>query len=308
MIISLAEETSFTPLASKRTDLPAGKTCQYVKLAWLSDIHLDFLDPEQRTTFYRRLKTIPFDYLLITGDIATSHELIPVLNELADTIQRPIGFVLGNHDFYDSSFYAVRNELESKLAHHPYLKWLSQEPGYLALNNDVALMGLDSWADGRAGDYPNSSVVLNDHMRIDDMKHLGKYERLQLMQQLADDAEVQLRRILPKLLPRFKTLLLASHVPLFAESCHGAAESIPDTAYLPHFCWHSGGVALQEELAESSSGGHVIALCGHTHMRTQLDISSRIQIRVSRATYGEPSIHVLDLTKSTIPQFTLLET
>ncbi len=306
MIISLAEETPFAPLAPASTS-PAGAPCAYTKLVWLSDIHLDFLDPAQRTTFYRRLNAIQFDYLLITGDIATSHELIPALSELSEALRRPIGFVLGNHDFYDSSFYAVRAALERTLADHPNLNWLSQGSGYLALNHDVALMGLDSWADGRAGDYENSAIILNDHLRIDDMKHLGKYERLQLMQQLADDAETGLRRNLPKLLPHFKTILLATHVPLFAASCHGAGDTISDNAYLPHFCWQNGGLALQEEVAECPSGGHVIALCGHTHQHAQLDISGRIQIRVSKATYGAPSIHVLDLTKPTIPQFTLLE-
>jgi len=308
MIISLAEESSFAPLEPRTTNQPAWKDCHYSKLAWLSDIHLDFLESAQRTTFYRRLAAIQFDYLLITGDIATSHELISVLNELSDTLRRPIGFVLGNHDFYDSSFCAIRSELEKTLASNPHLHWLSQPPGYVVLNSDVALMGIDSWADGRAGDYQNSSVVLNDHLRIHDMQHLGKYERLQLMQQLADDAEAELRRNLPKLLSHFKTVLIASHVPLFAESCHDASDVLPDDAYLPHFCWQSGGTALQEEVSEYPSGGHVIALCGHTHRHAQVDISPRIQIRVSKATYGNPLIHVLDLTKPTIPQFTLLDT
>lgn len=53
-----------------------------MKLAWLTDIHLNFLDNDARRKFYDEILITPFDALLISGDIAEAHCLIDLLCEM----------------------------------------------------------------------------------------------------------------------------------------------------------------------------------------------------------------------------------
>jgi 3',5'-cyclic-AMP phosphodiesterase len=72
----------------------------------------------------------------------------------------PIYFVLGNQDFYGGSIAAVREAVARKAAASRWLHWLP-ESGVIPLTANTALVGHDSWADGRLGDFFRSEVMLN---------------------------------------------------------------------------------------------------------------------------------------------------
>ena len=78
-----------------------------MKLIWLTDIHINFLDKDERLQFYQKIIRKKCDAILISGDIAEGNSVVDLLTEMADTIQKPIYFVLGNHDYYFSSVAAV---------------------------------------------------------------------------------------------------------------------------------------------------------------------------------------------------------
>jgi len=46
-----------------------------MKLAWLTDIHLNFLDEDARNSFYQDILKLPCEALLITGDVAEAPSL-----------------------------------------------------------------------------------------------------------------------------------------------------------------------------------------------------------------------------------------
>lgn len=50
-----------------------------MKLPWLTDIHLNFLDNDARRKFYDKILFTPFDTLLISEDIAEAHCLTVLL-------------------------------------------------------------------------------------------------------------------------------------------------------------------------------------------------------------------------------------
>ena len=122
-----------------------------MKLIWLTDIHLNFLKTENRMDFYQKIIATSSDVILLSGDIAEAPSIQPILKEMVDSIQRPIYFVLGNHDYYHGSVYSVRQEMTTLTKGKPRLFWLPGS-GPQKLSKDVILLGQDCFADGRYGD------------------------------------------------------------------------------------------------------------------------------------------------------------
>jgi hypothetical protein len=264
------------------------------RVAWGADWHLDFLDAKRRCEFYAKIVSSGADAVIISGDISNGRYLGQHLAELADATHLPIWFVLGNHDFYMSGVDQIRKTASDLCDQHFLLHWLPKT-GVVPLSETVGLIGVDSWADGRAGAYWESTVELNDHRLIADMIALCASDRLKVMQRIADEAEVRLRELLAAALSRFQTVLIASHVPMFYEACLDPSTRPSGDMWLPHFTWHAGGTAIMDVL-QSYPNGRVLALCGHTHTRASIQISKQITVCVAGAEYDRPKIEaVLDL-------------
>ena len=134
-----------------------------MNLAWLTDIHLNFIDKEQREDFYREILDTKCDGVLISGDIAEAPCIAKILQEMAEHLQKPIYFVLGNHDYYQGNISEVRSVMTELTLVNQYIFWLP-EINAKNLAPNVWLLGQDGWADGRLGDYQNSNVSLNDSL------------------------------------------------------------------------------------------------------------------------------------------------
>ena len=126
-----------------------------LRVGWLTDVHLNFLSPAGRAAFYQRLRGERMDAILLGGDIGEARSVNGLLAEMEAALEIPIYFVLGNHDFYGGSIRAVRERVAEQCAASKRLHWLPAA-GTIALTDDTALIGHDSWADGRAGDYDRS--------------------------------------------------------------------------------------------------------------------------------------------------------
>ena len=73
------------------------------RLAWFTDLHLNFLSDHQAEAFCTSLASTEADYFVISGDIGEARSLEHYLRLLESSLQRPLYFVLGNHDFYGGS-------------------------------------------------------------------------------------------------------------------------------------------------------------------------------------------------------------
>lgn len=78
-----------------------------MRLAWLTDIHLNFVDALTMRRFFESV-TQQADAVAISGDIAESHDVYHYLRRIEEIVKKPIYFVLGNHDFYRGSISQVR--------------------------------------------------------------------------------------------------------------------------------------------------------------------------------------------------------
>ncbi len=254
---------------------------------WLSDIHLNFLQPDQVETFFDSLAANPAAGVLISGDIAEAHNVALYLKQMDERLHCPIHFVLGNHDFYFSSIADVRNAIRELCAVHPRLQWLPIA-GVVPLTEVTALVGHDGWGDGRFGDYQASTVKLNDWRLIEDFNGLEKEARLPLLQALGDEAADHFRQVLPEALQRYRQVLVVIHVPPFREACLYAG-CVADDEWAPHFTCHAAGQILAETMT-AHPDKQMTVLCGHTHVAADVQILPNLRVLTGGATYRAPKV------------------
>src|SRR5688572_13250715 len=132
------------------------------RVGWATDIHLNFLSNARIAAFCGEISNSEPDVFLIAGDISEAPSLEKHLRLVAEHLQLPIYFVLGNHDFYRSSVAEVRANARALGGN---LHWLPSA-GVVALTETTALVGHDCWGDGRLGNARQSPIVLNDFLLI----------------------------------------------------------------------------------------------------------------------------------------------
>jgi 3',5'-cyclic-AMP phosphodiesterase len=257
------------------------------RFAWLTDIHLNFLERPQCERFLDEVAQQRADGILIGGDIAEGHTLETYLKMIADRVGGPVYFVLGNHDFYYSSISATRATARAVCRVVPSLHWLS-ESGIVPLSDQTALIGCDGWADGRFGNFFESDVDMTDYFLIEDLSRLDREARFQKLNALGDEAAVYLRRLLPEALRQFASVILLTHVPPFREaSWHEGG--VCDDNHLPHFASRVIGETLQQVMEEHPTR-QLTVLCGHTHGRGDIRMAPNLVVKTGGAEYGAPVI------------------
>ena len=254
-----------------------------MRLVWLTDIHLNFVPPLARLAFYAAILAEEPDAILLGGDIGEAPNLLQFLDEIDRNLQFPVYFVLGNHDFYGGSIPAVREAVARHAS--PRLHWLPST-GIVHLGTDIALIGHDSWADGRFGDFRGSTVRLNDYVHIADFRNLTKPACLAKLNELGDEAADYLELKSREALASGRDVLLLTHVPPFREACWHEGR-ISNDEYLPHFSCRVVGerlVAVMRDFPDRS----MTVLCGHTHSSGMAQILDNLAVRTGGAEYGAP--------------------
>jgi predicted phosphohydrolase len=262
-----------------------------MKLAWLTDIHLNFINDIARQNFYQKIVDTQCDGVLISGDIAEAPSVESMLREMASCIQKPIYFVLGNHDYYRGQINEVRNAMSALTESNKNLFWLPVS-GIQELDQDTFLVGQDGWADGRYGDYANSTVVLNDSRMISELfqeKMLGRYQLLEKMQQLADADALSLKEDLIKAVSKNpKKILVLTHVPPFKEACLHMGK-MSDENWLPYFSSKAIGDVLVD-IAGQHPTIDFLVFCGHTHSEAKYQSIGNLVVEAGKAEYYRPEI------------------
>jgi predicted phosphohydrolase len=260
-----------------------------MKLIWCSDIHLNFLEFPARQEFYAKLKESEGETIVISGDIAESHNVVSLLTELKQHSGKKVYFVLGNHDFYGSNIASVKRSVLG--LGHLESEWVVQ------LDASTALVGVDGWGDCRFGDYENSRLTMSDWIYIEDLK--GPYysrtytdkDILKIkLQQLADlDAAKLKRRVLRALKqPGIKRVIIVTHVPPFKEACLYAGQK-STLGGLPFFASKILGTSLLP-IIEANKQVDFLWLSGHTHSSVTVHKRENLVVRVANSQYYFPQI------------------
>jgi len=262
-----------------------------MNLAWLTDIHLNFLDDDARREFYQKIGETNCDAVLISGDIAEASSVSGILKEMAAQIKVPIYFILGNHDYYRGKVKDVRESMSELTKSEKLLHWLPAS-GIQALDGNTILLGQDGWADGRLGDYQNSRVALNDSRMIADLfqeKIIGRFQLLEKMQQLADADAMKLQAdLIQAVTQEPKKVIVLTHVPPFKEACMYNGK-ISGEDWLPYFSSKVVGDVLIK-IAEENPVIEFLVLCGHTHGEAKYQPIINLIVEAGRAEYYLPAI------------------
>jgi predicted MPP superfamily phosphohydrolase len=258
-----------------------------VRCAWLTDIHLEFLSSPEAEDFIKSLTQENLDAIFLTGDISTARRLNSHLNLFNHFFHKSVYFVLGNHDYYGGSIDTVRQHTAQFCQEPNQLHWLPTS-GVVELTSTTCLVGHDSWADGRFGDFRSSPIMLNDYVQIKDFIPCNKTGRLALLNHLGDEAADFFRTLLPVALAKYEHVIVLTHAPPFKEACwHEGA--ISSDEWLPHFSCQAVGEVLKEAMIKNPNRKMTV-LCGHTHGCGIAEILPNLLVKTGGAEYGCPKI------------------
>lgn len=255
------------------------------RLAWCSDLHLDFVKPDKRKAFLDSIIMSGVNGVLITGDISISRRIAESLRAIAG-MELPTYFVTGNHDYYTGDFVGTDVAIGSVCRQYSHLTQLG-EGEVVPLGERTVLIGHPGWGDGRAGMGSATKVRMNDSLLIADLRLEGK-ELFDRMAALGAASARYIENVAPLAVAQADRIVIGTHVPPFAEaSRYAGAPGQP--AFLPHFCNLSLGEALLR-IARAWPQKEFLVLCGHTHERFLWRATDNLVVKVAGAEYGELAI------------------
>lgn len=258
-----------------------------MRVAWVTDIHLEFLNEKELRNFLRRLGRQGAEAVLVGGDTGQAASITHYLELIAAAVGVPVYFVLGNHDYYGGSMLATREAVRAAARDSQRLCWLD-EAGVIPLTGETALIGHGGWGDARLGNFLSSPVQLNDWRQIEDLSGLSQGRLIEALQQLGEEAARQFRAVLPEALARFPNVVVLTHVPPWAETAwHEGAHGHPD--WIPWFACGAVGTVLEEAMV-TAPDRKMTVLCGHTHGGGVTQILPNLIVHTAPAVYGKPAI------------------
>ncbi len=275
-------------------------------LAWATDIHLDQCDTEHFDAFIESIQSVAPQGLCLTGDLSEATTLERDLCGIADRLEIPVYFVLGNHDYYHGSIAEVRQEMRKLSTRHPFLRWLPAV-GKVALNTNTTLIGHGGWGDGGNGNIQKSWIRLQDFRKIKELMDANGHdeswtleerknrpitpELITLLKQLGQEGAEHIKPLLYEVLrdasaPHHVVLLM--HAPPFRETCLYGTE-MADDHWAAHFTCKAMGDVI-EDAAKTFPQHQITVLAGHTHNVCDVSYRDNLRVCVGAAEYGSPML------------------
>jgi predicted phosphodiesterase len=261
-----------------------------MKLAWMTDLHLEFLGWNDVEKFIKQTGDVECDAFIICGDIGQAHSTGHFLKEMAIQWRRPIYFVLGNHDYYKGSIKNIREHIGRICAHESHLIYLSEQNVPMPIGDKTWIIGHDGWADTRAGRYETSPIELNDFVLIGELmeQYRPKEEIRKTMQELAAESVEHVRCGI-RAIGDGQHVIIVMHVPPTRESSCNPAGNLSDDAWAPFFVNQVMGDMLIEEMQRRPEVQATV-LCGHTHNSADVKPLPNLRIVAGGAAYGHPKV------------------
>ncbi len=276
-----------------------------LRISWASDLHFDHADQESIQIFYDKLNKQRPRLLLLAGDIDLGREnpvysltgetipangLISTLKKINESISCKIFFVCGNHDFYFSSFEKVRKSIHELSHELPNITYVHETEG-IELDPQTVLLGHDGWADGRAGNFAKSRMILKDFFLIEDLKvdsakQIFTAEMKLRLENLGNASAIYAETVLPRVFKIYTRALFLTHAPPFREASRHK-DAICDDQSAPFFVNQSLGDAFLKIMKQHPKN-QLTVLCGHTHTATIYQPLGNLVILTAGAEYGDP--------------------
>lgn len=272
-----------------------------MRLAWMTDIHLDMAgDLNTRLNFLSK-SVEGCDAVLLTGDISVSNFLISHLSMIESALEKPVYFVLGNHDYYGSNFSTVRRNVMNFCNSSSYLRYMNSVQ-YIKLDDRKYLIGHDGWYDAQNGDPHGNSILMNDWIQISNFNSalrnsfgghglINKNVIIDLSRRLAQESANHIANGIKAVIKDSDHIVVMTHVPPFKESFN-ASENHRQVSSWEIIPWYTSKIMGDTLLAAAKTYPHVkfTVLSGHLHSHYDQDLLNNLNVKVGRAIYGNPQL------------------
>jgi hypothetical protein len=258
-----------------------------LRIAWATDIHLNFVSRDIAAAFCRSLLATGADHFLLGGDIAEAPSVEAWLQFLESELRKPISFVLGNHDYYLGSIQELRARMPVFQRFSDNLQWLPGA-GIVPLSDRSCLIGHDAWGDARLGNVHGTPLKLNDFVHIRELAGLPPTQFVAMLRSLGQEAADHFDRLLPLALSRYRHVVVLTHVPPFRDCCR-SGKSLSADDWAPYFCCKVVGDVLHRWMAAYPER-RMMVLSGHTHLDVRVEVLPNLRVRTGAANYGAPRL------------------
>ena len=261
-----------------------------MRLVWTTDPHLNHVPVQAWEQWTDAIASRGPDGVVITGDISEGDDVVFQLRRLAQRFAVPIYFVLGNHDFYESSIAATRQNVIAASRENTRLHYLTDSFA-IQLDEHVFLVGEDGWGDAVEGDYEGSTVRLNDFHLIEDFRRTDPDQWKLRLQDLGAESAVRLEAKLDSIPQHAREVLVVTHVPPYCDACWYEGKPTDDN-WAPFFVCGQVGRVLRQA-SQSRGECRFTVLCGQTHHAGIADIAANLIVHTGAADYGQPDVEGL---------------
>jgi len=225
--------------------------------------------------------------LLITGDISNAGSIARHLKEIAEEFVKPIYFVLGNHDYYYSSFKDVDKSVRKVVAKTPNLHLLND--GWHEYSS-IPIVGVGGWYDAYYGNT-FTKEHLNDFYEIRDLMP-GIHCHDLLLQLVRDRAGTEADQLARHMKKACKTdsdiVIVATHVAPYGDAAWYRGQA-SERDMMPWFSSASTGKVL-DTYADKYPEKTFVVLCGHSHDPGIYQRKDNITVYTGRARYRYPDL------------------
>ena len=245
-----------------------------------TDIHLDCvtIDKHKRNKIIRIGKNLTdgLDHLIVSGDISTFRWLPWHMEALFEGATCPVHWIMGNHDYWGASFREADKQAE-KIKGYIHNK-------VVELNDKNAIIGINSWFDGRLGDI-NNLWDTNDHLKIANLyQNLNRDHRkvIQTVRNRADHHAGDARIILEANAGKYDKIFFVTHYPPWNNP-------EDDKQYYPWSVNSKMGEILFD-IATKFPHTEFEVIAGHTHHWWQHQVTDNMVLKIEKATYKQPKL------------------
>jgi predicted phosphohydrolase len=212
---------------------------------------------------------------------------------MEEIIQKPIYYILGNHDFYGSSISEVKQQLKHINNISTYLKCCSEVESY-SLTHNTVIVGHENWSDMGYRFSGDDGIRMSDWDLIQEFDSVSRNKFLEtnkLMKQvntiltpLAIQAMKHIEKGINKAVKNNKHVVILLHVPPFLE-LHKET-SAKTTWYVSKIM---GDMLLT--VADRNPGVRFTILSGHSHNDATFQARPNMICHTAEATYRYPTIN-----------------
>jgi predicted phosphohydrolase len=259
----------------------------------MNDVHFDhFVENPENTIpdFAKDCASVESDGIVICGDISNGLMLEKQMNQFVKGIkEKKLFFVLGNHDFFKSSFKGMRKKM-SKYDGSSGAYYLTTQTDPIQLDDNTCIIGHDGWYDGGYSNWFSSKLRMNDYDLIEEMNGKQSTELYAVIQEQAKAFQTHMELMAPKI-EKYKRVIIITHVPPFKENSTYNGK-ISDRNWLPCMSSKCSGDAILG-LANKYQDKEFLVFSGHTHGSSTFSPLKNVKSKTYMAQYGYPNGNVL---------------